>query len=232
MSSQAQSVLVLFSLIQRSVHSSEYFSQQECSCSRALYTRSDKTKSMSIPIELLNEPYSYEDSGYRVEILVKRPAFHFEIGDRNVSVSVGGVPVDIPWWMTADVPNLNDEEPLSKSTSNVSLLTIYDTYGLEMVQLFVSQVLLTCRPSWSYVYLRGCCAALDIPYVESTGPWLGYEHRVPYLYTLCAAELTRRELASLRLSYSISPIEVVPELVALITGSRRISKEVASYVTH
>ena len=195
--------------------------------------RSDNRKPMSIPVELLNEPCSYDDSGYRVEILVKRPVFHFEIGDENISVSVGGVSVDISPYLSKDVPDLqNDEEPLSKSTSNVSLLTIYDTYGLETVHLFVSQVLLTCRPSWSYVYLMGCCAALDVPYSQPPNDWRSYEHRVTQLYSLCAAELTRRELASLRLSYSISPIEVIPEIVALITGNRKISSKVTSYLTH
>ncbi|CAH6419532.1 Hypothetical protein POVR2_LOCUS36 [uncultured virus] len=186
---------------------------------------------MSLPAGLENEPYSYEDSGARLEIVVKRPKFHFEVTYEEISVSVDGVIIATDKY---GCPNYDEELP-QKCTSNVSLLTIYDTCGLEAVHLFVGEVLLRCRPTWAYVYLRGSYAALGLTHTEEIDTrtrWKGWEGGISYLYSLISAELTRRELGSVRLPYAIVPREVPEEVLALITNSQRLSKSISDYVEH
>lgn len=89
------------------------------------------TQSPILPLELENEPFSYEDNGLRPEVIKSRPRFLFQIhsgmgatvqvGSKTIAESRGGPILRIP----------------NKSRSTVSVLSVFDTYGLDITLSFL-----------------------------------------------------------------------------------------------
>jgi hypothetical protein len=176
---------------------------------------------MQLPPELLNEPFAYDDNKYRVEIIVSRPRFVFKIEEQKVVVLIGGKYI-------ASCPSafeIGGCQP-SKCSSNVSVLTVCDTYGIRIALEFLKHLLSisSSHPEWVNTYLIGCMATLSLPlYVSGSA--------LSKCSLICYELEKRDERASQELVASSSVSQAFPpELVALITNSLRISKEVSALV--
>ena len=125
--------------------------------------------------ELSNESFSFvfHDNGYRPEITVARPAFYSEINDYYVQALVQ----DGEMWFhvsSLDDNQLDDDEELpEKCTSEVSILNVYDTYGLDISLVFLRYLRLhkiwRRHWQWLHVYLEACTFVLGIEVRHKTG---------------------------------------------------------------
>lgn len=176
----------------------------------------------SLPLELQNEPFSYFDNQYRVEIVVSRPLFSFTITTENARVVVGGMHV------TSRLCASSSLTLPTKCSSNVSVLTVFDTYGLEITEAYLEYLSsLDSRYSdWVEVYLVGSIWTMV---EEQCRPSL-IAGTIKQMCDTIVQELRGIEAQKSKLSYSLVPWSLLPEIVALITQSLRISKEVSRYV--
>lgn len=108
----------------------------------------------SLPLELLNEPFADNDNGLRVEIIVSRPLFWFEISMPLTRVRIG----------RREVICVSTSRYPAKHTSNVSLQTVYDTYGLVITLLFMKHLrsLSEVDEKSIYAYIEGSARAPDL----------------------------------------------------------------------
>ena len=104
---------------------------------------------------LLDEPVSDFDDGYRVEIVTPRALFLFKIGQTSCSVAYRDIEYSV---MHAQVKTR--PESMWKRTSNVSILTVYDTHGLDVTLLFLEYLVKRCEldlnSQWIQAYLYAC----------------------------------------------------------------------------
>ncbi|CAH6419565.1 Hypothetical protein POVR2_LOCUS70 [uncultured virus] len=172
---------------------------------------------MSLPDELLNEPFpDYRDNGLRVEIVIPRPRFEYTISASRVEVKMRGEILHSKQHYTWSVP--------SKSSSRISILNVYDTYGLEIAVLFLQHVLgmKAKYDCFIDVYLDGCLSALGISVPKSYIP--------PDIEKLVTAHLNKIDKRQPR-GISDATVCTLPiELVPLVTQSLRISKAVSSLI--
>lgn len=197
----------------------------------------------SLPLELLNEPFTDDDNGLRVEIIVSRPLFRFEISMPLTRVSIG----------TREVICVSAGRCPAKRTSNVSIQTVYDTYGFAIMLLFLKHLrsLSEVDEKSVYAYIEGSAHALDL-IVETDERDFVVDAILDELVRRqeLAIGLTRQERELVREVLSLMgrrrdcaldehDIESHPdlssrslplELVALITNSLRISKAVSTLV--
>lgn len=183
-----------------------------------------------LPLELLNEPFAYkrEDTGYRAEILISRPTFLFIIEQEEVCVYIGGKRV------ASEVTFVREEKIPFKCTSNVSILTVFDTYGLDIALLFLNYV---CEKKmkfgyeeWLEVYLEGCYTALLTGIVSRTFDG-SYLERIADMKLTIEQELKKRPSSAQLDPVALPFTHALPlEVVAMITNSYRISKVVTELV--
>lgn len=99
------------------------------------------------------------DDGYRVEIVERRSPFLFEIEQDSCSVTHSGVV-----YRLAHEPASIRLESMWKPRSNVSILAVYDTYGLDVALLFLSYLVRRIErkqnPEWLQGYLRACLSIM------------------------------------------------------------------------
>lgn len=182
----------------------------------------------SLSIELANEPYSFDDNGLRPEIIKQRQRFFFEIcnQDQTVSCSIGphviresyrsGYADDIP------VPE--------KRMSNVSVVTVYDTYGLQTAYSYLKHLYYNktrTEPKWLATYLRGSLYVLN-PKSESLYRNLSNLEQITILSTqillyLAAIEMKQSYVSNQSQS---SNVQLPDEVLSRILTSKRISHSV------
>lgn len=169
-----------------------------------------------LPLELLNEPVTDNDNKYRVEMIVSRPRFVFSVWEGGANVSVGGSVIQFTH---------NTDGAFNKSTTNVSVLTIYDTYGLAITARFLKHISSGwfIQTEFYKLYLVGCTASLGLP-VPSDYKMVDETEMLANIYT----ELIRRDESSYRIT--LVPVSLPLELVARIVCSVRISKAIAVIV--
>lgn len=163
--------------------------------------------------ELLNEPYSYEPNDYRPELRVVRRHFTFGIGtDKRARM------------------NRNEIRP-TKAETNCSVLNIYDTYGLDVTYAFLDHIyhtkLYRAHPDWLLVYLESSFSHItgtSLPYIADPA------HSAYRTITSILLELALIDDRTFKPDYELQPMSLLPELVARITMSRRVSKEVSMTV--
>ena len=175
-----------------------------------------------LPLELANEPFSTDyDNGLRAEILVPRRRFLFEIRPGGELRAIVGTHIHSGKIRASYLP-------VSKSYSNVSVLTVYDTYGLRVADLFLGHLLKLASTHYELVkilvkiYLLGCCTSLDL----DDDSHQSVEHIVQSIST----ELIRREKNQLVSSEPITWMPLPIELCTVIINSLRVSKELAKSV--
>lgn len=104
---------------------------------------------------LMNEPVDASDDGHRVEIVEPRSPFLFEIEQISCSVTYRDVVYRVVHARVKTRP-----ESMWKTTSNVSILTVYDTYGLDVALAFLGYLVKCCEYDlnglWIQAYLYAC----------------------------------------------------------------------------
>ena len=167
----------------------------------------------TLPIELLSEPYTTRTSCNLAEIIIPRARFLFEITTNYVSVTIGSCIVSLLY-------HPDPIEPSSlpcKCTSNVSLLTVYDTYGIVIAREFLHYLYYVMKHgtgSWLDSYLYGCARVLD---TKST-------------YSDLRRALDALDIANNMPTVTITYMPLPVEIVAKIVNSYRISNHLSSYV--
>lgn len=181
-------------------------------------------KLVPVPIELWNEPYAFIDTGDRPEIVVPRPLFKYSIRERMLAAGVGGM---------ARYRNANldaDQIPV-KNASNVSVITVYDTYGLDIAYSYLHHLYShkydQRHPDWLALYLMASLSVLTPKAIEgdvAVGPV-----DILYLCTRLVAELSNLENKQPKMLGTLQPSsQLTTDIIGKITGSERISKSVTA----
>lgn len=186
-------------------------------------------KEVPLPSELVNEPFSFFDNGLRPEIVKPRPKFRFEIEDNGVVIVTthSGRVLARP-----SRPSLHLPE---KRSTNVSVATVYDTYGLEVTYSFLKHVYkhkYQSENKWLLAYLEGSLLVLwpeSEPVVSDNSP-----SRILYLCCQIMRELEHLESKLLKMLAPVqaSTTRFPDEVLAKILGSERVSKQIASEVRY
>lgn len=166
------------------------------------------------------------DDGYRVEIVRQRELFLFEIDRDSCSVTYSGIV-----YRLAHEPASIRLESMWKPRSNVSILAVYDTYGLDVALLFLCYLVkrIECRqnPEWLQAYLEACLGVIrgdlmGCALVCSPGMARGLASEIEWeLRTL--DKMQPRGLGEL----DVAVMNQLPlELLARIINSTRVSKAI------
>lgn len=187
----------------------------------------------SLPPELANEPYSFFDDGLRPEIVKKREKFLFEIipseddpTHPTVRCSIGSK--TIARFGYAD--SLPD-----KMSSNFSVASAYDTYGLKGAYTFLKHLYYNKydddTPLWLSIYLQGSLIALRPDFKPSKDE--DSEYYIIYLCSQIMLELVALDMKEPRMLGELTAPEdeeempLPPDILARIIGGERVSKSLA-----
>lgn len=193
-------------------------------------------ESVPVPIELLNEPFSWKDDGLRSQVIstVKRGRFLFMITENGALSTIDGRV--IARGTTKGGSGRSREQRLNKwdlpqkSGTNLSVISIYDMYGLEVACAFIKHIYFyksdRDQPEWLETYLLG---SLGVIWPEAT-----YGHVERSLVYLCTALILQLKLLDDAQPRMIGQLkegsQLPPELLAKITGSTLLSKEITDVV--
>ncbi|CAH6421338.1 Hypothetical protein POVR2_LOCUS352 [uncultured virus] len=183
-------------------------------------------KKVVLPAELLNEPFAFEGqhNGLKPEITTARPRFVMYITKKSTYYTIGS--------SEAEIYDRGSRVP-QKNICNVSVLNVYDTYGLDVAYAFLHYICINklysnCE-SYLMTYLAG---SLD----HMTGSAMGYyssDRDAEMFIDLCVARILTELLRRQRLiepSYEIQSASLPIEIVAKIVNSLRISKQLSEHV--
>ncbi|CAH6421584.1 Hypothetical protein POVR2_LOCUS402 [uncultured virus] len=183
------------------------------------------TPEQALPEALLNEPFTDNDNGYRVEIIVPRRRFEFKISQNGSTVFVGGE------YISYDRFEYDTIKP-RESTTNISVLTVYDTCGLAIANKYIDRcktLLPVSRDSSMKTYLTGSIVAVAHALRLDSSTFV--DGTVIGKCEILMSLLEQLEERSLAGASSIVEVHQLPiEVVALITGSLRISKAISALV--
>lgn len=116
------------------------------------------------PDELLNEPFSDTDNGLRPELIVSRPSFHF-------CIAPDGCPPGLRCLVGHSVLSREDTRAApKKSDSFCSVLSVYDTYGLDITLeylRYLEYVKAFESADWTELYLIGSLKLMGVVPVTS-----------------------------------------------------------------
>ena len=186
------------------------------------------TPQISLPSELYNEPFSYEDNNLRPEIIVKRPSFNFLITDIGEHIDPCCL---VGYTLYRKNSGMYAGRVPQKNTSYFSVVSVYDTYGLEITCSYL-EYLKTVKyresPTWTEMYLE-CSIIMFNP------GWKIREDRgtLDSVCGLCCYILSELKRLDSLLPRSLSwpsdisltlPIEIVSKIIA----SNRVSKKIRS----
>ena len=185
---------------------------------------------VELPIELLNEPFTLEDNSKRIlnTSRVQREKFSFYLHTSGIKFEIG----QNAWSVDVEINML-----LSKRNTNVSVVTIYDEYGLTITYEFLKHLHAAkarhqfWNPAWISAYLDASLMVLrpDIRLDLITISCLDdIATKSAYLLT----ELTHLDSQQLRTTEQIvaSPISLPAEVLALITNNPTLNRSIADSV--
>ncbi|CAH6420502.1 Hypothetical protein POVR2_LOCUS177 [uncultured virus] len=185
---------------------------------------------VGLPRALLNEPFTHEDNGLHVDIVKQRPRFLFKIEANGYAyVIVGETRYEDRTLAraTGDVPQ--------KNSSNVSVVTVYDTYGLDVAYAYLKHLYTEWYDSgvssWITMYLRGSLAVLRPEVLDEVSDYQGSILMLCSLLFLDVAHIDSMQpkLASpLRTLDAQLPIEIL----SLLLPSDRIAKSITDARVH
>ncbi|CAH6419595.1 Hypothetical protein POVR2_LOCUS101 [uncultured virus] len=188
---------------------------------------------VSLPAELENEPFAFEDNGYRPEVTVRRPLFLFMVNDvRGIpSCTSGRVAI-------LGIPNPTGALALAipeKPATNISIVTVYDTYGLAVAHRYLKRVyeLSSYYPEWILVYLLGSICLLEPDTLEVRDSTDTSKYHILYLCMYMMRALENLDASKPKMLGSLQEVaqDTLPaDILSRIVGSRRVSKEIASDV--
>jgi hypothetical protein len=195
--------------------------------------------------DLVNEPFTFRDTGIRPEMRVKRPFFSFKITEGlNPSEPIPGIAIctignEIPFSAGGYSPKTIPE----KRSTIFSILNVYDSYGLEYAYSFLHYLYEKARDEanwvssgrWIETYILGSLLTIQSNFIDDL---VNEANQVSWteinLHQICS--LLMAELGSMYGQIKmVVPLQEVkqalpPEILALITGSRRVSKEIGGSI--
>ncbi|CAH6419592.1 Hypothetical protein POVR2_LOCUS98 [uncultured virus] len=182
-----------------------------------------------LPIELLNEPIATVDNGYRVELIVPRQEFDFEVTystvyyeDCSIDCSIGEDRMPYPESPSIEELESNYNTKSTKLACQHSVLNIYDTYGLEITKLFLDN--LRARRHLPRI-VRTSYLYYSLVAMDSTNDYSAWQLDIKELSVLVLNKLNELEDNKPRASESITLVPELPiELLVRIINSKRISK--------
>ncbi|CAH6420510.1 Hypothetical protein POVR2_LOCUS179 [uncultured virus] len=179
---------------------------------------------VELPEELLNEPYSYEDNGLRPDVVKERPRFLFRIqANGDCYFNLGTVTYQ---------PSRSEHrnQVPEKSSTTVSVVTVYDTYGLDVVYAYLKYLYTDLYTSdsdtWLTTYLRGSLAVLRPDALSRKV----YSDDILSLASLIFLDLAYLDSTQPKVHGSPTTVapQLPPELLSMLLASDRIAKSVTS----
>jgi hypothetical protein len=192
---------------------------------------------VNLPDELKNEPYSISDNGFRPEIRVKKIYYKFgiQILRDNTSKIYAIVEQGIYQRDSVGVPEFYIPEKL---ISYISVVDIYENYGINVTYSYLRHICIDNpisrkNPDWLWFYLETSMSVLNNNYRPPTSV-KDPETRNLYLSSLLISNFLVMESEKIKLPTPITTVEQkIPfEILAKITGSKRLSKKVSDIVQH
>lgn len=188
---------------------------------------------VEVPIELHNEPYAFEneDNEYRMEVLVVRPIFHFYISEINtVGYRVGDIVLN-----AAPIGRFDQYPNPTKRECRVSILNVYDTYGLHIscsyVNYLYTKKCLDYRLYWLFTYLR-CSLLVLRPETKDMYSYLnmprsrrGMKGVILFLCSLVIAELLLLDSRQLKMIGELKEVKHELPMEVLVEGPRLSSEQ-------
>lgn len=173
-----------------------------------------------LPTELLEQPFVHPQSS-KLELTVPRASFYMKISLTGIECKIGNLAI----YNQCHYDNSYGELLVCQ----VSILNIYDSYGLEISKLFLQHVCeLDVIVDWKQTYLYCSLVAMN-PMIEAS-----YHLSLSELSMLMVTELESLEASQPRCIEEITLAPQLPiELLARIINSKRVSKALAALVeTH
>ena len=180
---------------------------------------------VTLPAELLNEPYADADTGDRPERKVFDTGSFFFAAYANGEAICSVGEKDIHYKHPYPIESVR----LVKSLCHFSVVDIYHTYGLDIARLYIDWLWSEKNPPrsiWLYTYLRGSLAVMGVEVIE-----YGICLPILDLIQLLKSELTVLDQRQPRCLEEITNPPVLPvEIIARIVNSTRVSKALTSTV--
>lgn len=178
-------------------------------------------KHVDLPVELKNEPYAFYDTGERMEIVVQRPKFSFSIHDHVLTCGTGRE-VRLAQMTSLKMP--------AKNSSNISVITVYDTYGLDVAYTYLDYLYHykynALEKKWLGLYLLTSIAILHPDALMEA-----IDETPRGMLCLCArlmGELINLDCKKPKMQGELQSGMMLPsELLGRILASERVSKAVA-----
>jgi hypothetical protein len=188
-----------------------------------------------IPLDdnIINEPYTNNDTGFKPEIKIKRPFFCFKISEDGIaSACVNNKTIFSAKGRKDNIPK--------KCYSNISVLNIYDTYGVDMVYSFLFHVCSNkysnIRPDWLIIYLGGSILMFNPSYIDRFTDIFSsvFNASITTLCTFIITYILELEKVQPILNTPLDKItQILPtEIISKILQSKRISKKISNYIKY
>ena len=183
-------------------------------------------KQVDLPIELLNEPFTLEDNHKRIlKIRDYRELFSFEMTNTGIKFKIGVQ----TWEIVVEVNPL-----LSKTKTNVSVIAIYDNYGLSITYEFLRHLHESkgrhqfWNPAWISCYLDAALLILK-PGINVNLSSLSGLDEIATKCSYLLAELSYIDSLAPKATEELvqSSIHLPIELLSLITQNPTLSKGIA-----
>lgn len=188
----------------------------------------------ALPAELANEPYSFYDDKLRPEIIRRRQRFEYRIVDDGVECYVGDRRTS---WTQYDLGLLRHGRNIDKISSNVSVIAVYDRYGIPGAYTYLKHLYerkyYADYPAFLYIYLEGSLMVLRPDFKTTQEVRDG---GIAYILNLCSQlllELVALDAKQPKMLGELRPVRkgtLPPDVLALITGSQRLSKPISDRV--
>ncbi|CAH6421253.1 Hypothetical protein POVR2_LOCUS322 [uncultured virus] len=196
---------------------------------------------VSLPEELLNEPYSFYDNGLRPEITVRRAPFSYSI-DEYGTPSLLAIDMRIAKNNQAMAARprsrgMRIHDVPEKRTSNYSVLNVYDTYGYDVARSFLKHIYYhkfnSDNQQWLSVYLEGSLKANGLDYFNPVEE----EKGISYVFYLCyeiQRKLREIDQSQPKMKGQLQDIGTYlpADILNRIIPSERVSKSIASQVRY
>jgi hypothetical protein len=177
-------------------------------------------KPVDLHYDIVNEPYTYLDTGLRPEIKNKRPFFSFKIYGNGVAVCYVNNKTIKSQISDCTIP--------AKFCTNISVVNIYDTYGLNMTYAYLYNISNNNKYDWMRVYLAGSLMVIrpDL---------MGLVNKSVFgLCVLLMTEFIAIEDKQPKLKNPLNKVTCIlpPEILAKILKSQRINKEIGKNIIY
>jgi hypothetical protein len=193
---------------------------------------------VKLPEELKNEPYTVIDNKYRPEIIhAKKSSFKFKIIPINKDYSkvFARIGLSTDSRNSTGIPENYTPEKL---VSDISVVDVYENYGLNITYsylhyIYYDNVISLKHPEYLLLYLEVSLLLLGNDY-RTRGTVKDIGTQILYLSSILLSNFLLIDSNKIKLQMPLTIISQVipPEIIAKITGSRRITKVISNIVEY